>query len=1282
MNLATNDLAGSAWSQIWQVTVLLAIVAVATRLACHRRPHLAYVLWMLVVLKCLTPPVWSSPTGLFSWAQCRVTPARADVRSSDAGVPLAMIEEPLVVTNGPEERRRDEPSVGLPAAAVPVAQISPIAAEPPPSSWRDQASLVGIVAAVWVLGSLVLAGLMWWKWSAYRRLLGRTTLPGDATVERLAAELCVRLRLRRKVQIVITSEPFGPAVFGLLRPVVVLPLAIVAGKTPQQIEPILAHELVHLRRGDTYWGATQLAVEVLWWFHPLVWWANRQTCRERERCCDEEVVAGLKCGPAAYARCLLDVLELQRNWQPMLAISEVRSAKVTSNRLEDIMNRSESFHAKTPRWSWALLLLAAVLVLPGRAMVLSESQADKPNQPRKSGATQSRAEPTPDKSAPRHDVTDTVLVVGDGRPVTGAEVQACDAFVPLQTFRSDERGEFHIPRKWLAAKDYHGMYFVAREGESVGWRGLFASFQSGHERRDASGPIRIEMLPRSRTIKGNCVDSEGRPLAGATVRVLSLRSKDIIGPVPFVSDWLGTAISDENGDFSLRIPDYQTCSVVAEHPKYVPVMVQYSAGVNIPTPSTAAAPVAHAQLVRPAANAATKSEPLIGHMYRSPGPEQIVFHEVAAGWVSGAAITVQAQTTKAHAASTSVVGQVVDSAGKAIPDAQAAVVGRVREPSTDSLLVDDLRLLGSTKADGEGRFHLNIPKLSSAAYYSAHAVAVADGYNLGWQPIGLDVARPQVKVALGKEQTIHGRVVDALGKPAADVKVYVTSIGRPLPGDFDGIQCWKPPSQLPFWPKPVMTDAEGRFTLRGVDRSGILSVQVRDDRFAIDWRQIGLAGEKDAHVAVSPAGEVTLSPPPARIFEGKISYDDTHQPVAKARVEIGASFDPFRCIMNMGGQTDADGRFRLNPYSGKIFFVKVCPPAGEPYLTYEKEIKLADRQQPPNVDIALPRGVLLRGKITEKATGKPVAGAAIKYEDLSRPPYRPDRILPDHSSPAMRGITRSDGTYQIAVPPGRGTLFVQGPGSDYVRQTINTRDFNRVNVAFSRRHYVAAYSSVKLTPNQEPAELNLAIRRGATVHGTIVGPDNQPPGDVLILSRHFIGVGEDQFRGGNIRAKNGQFALHGLDPDVATPFYFLDPKHETGATVEISGKSADNGPLVIHLQPCGKAVARFVTPDGKPAAKRQTDLSIVVSPGPFLGDEKRNKKEVSSDQDFVANFDRQHYWHEPTTDAKGRCTFPALIPGATYRIPIFNKLADWDEKDFTVKPGETLQLPDIAVKHE
>jgi beta-lactamase regulating signal transducer with metallopeptidase domain/protocatechuate 3,4-dioxygenase beta subunit len=1015
MDLHLHELAHLAWLQFLQVSALVAAVGLLVRLGCRRRPHLAYMLWILVLLKCLIPPLWSSPTGIFSWAQLHFAGPERETQTSMADPPISIPGPVQDAISMPAQRNRFTAHDSASVAELPATVI-----DNPGASWLPGFSWPALFAAVWLAGASVLSGVVLWKWLTYWRVLKHSTVPADSGIELLSARLARRLGLRRKISLLVTSQTLGPAVFGFFRPAVVLPWGIVAEKTPQQIEPIIAHELIHIRRGDTVWGLLQLAAEILWWFHPLVWWANRQTCHQRERCCDEEVVAALKCRPAAYAHCLLDVLEAEQNWRPILAIPGVRSIEVTSKRLEHIMTRASSFHQKTPRWCWAFLAVAAVLILPGRELVLGANAL--------AGQTQK------------------------------------------QTFSAEER-------------------------------------------------------------------------------TAQMEEKTIIS------------------------------------------------------------------------------------------------------------------------------GQVVDPTGKSLPGAQVVVVGRPRSVTFNELLTDSLKLLGLTKADEQGRFSLNVPRLSSAGYYDAKAVAASDGFNFGWQTIGLDVEQPNVLITLTTEQTIHGQVLDSKGQPAANVKVFMTG------GKYGEPQCWRPPSQIPFWPKPVTTDKDGRFTLRGIDRDQAVSLQVLDDRFAIDWMYISPSDMVDERVQVGPSGEVTLMPSPARIFEGEITYADTHRPVANARVEIGASNDPTRCIMNMAGLTDAAGRFRLNQYAGKIFYITVVPPEGEPYLIFQKELKLADGEQSPKIEIALPRGILLQGKVIDKESGRPVAGAAIKYEEYAKPPYAPERILPDHLPHDIDGVTKADGTFAIGVPPGPGVLFVQGPGNDFVSQTVSSAEFQPENY-YKRRYYTCAFKPVDLIIDQEPAKLEIALRRGVTVRGKIVGPDKRPTGDVQILSRHFVSGNEYYFRCGigQITAQDGQFELHGLDPDVAVPFIFLDSKNELGTVAEISGKSDRDKPLVVRLTPCGQAVARFVDPDGKPLVKYEPSLQIVVTPGPCHYDLKRAKKQLVSDEDFVSNFDRLHYWHKIMTDDQGRCTFPALIPGATYRIPIFHDYGDWGESDFTVKSGQTLDLGDIVLQ--
>jgi hypothetical protein len=70
---------------------------------------------------------------------------------------------------------------------------------------------------------------------------------------------------------------------------------------------------------------------------------------------------------------------------------------------------------------------------------------------------------------------------------------------------------------------------------------------------------------------------------------------------------------------------------------------------------------------------------------------------------------------------------------------------------------------------------------------------------------------------------------------------------------------------------------------------------------------------------------------------------------------------------------------------------------------------------------------------------------------------------------------------------------------------------------------------------------------------------------------------------------------------------------------------------------------------------------------------------------MMANIDRKHYWPQPATDAEGRITLVSLIPGALYRLGDFSTVNDQDKgmqvrKEFTVKPGETLDLGDILIE--
>lgn len=443
MTAFLDRLAPLAWTQIWQVTLVAAAVAVFTRVFCRTRPHLAYVLWLVVLIKCLTPPFWSSPTGLFSWASRGEAPTaqKTEETASNRKVERATHSAATMeqeATEGTEKTANERSAVAsensvtsFPAeAGTPTASSSGVAtltaaekesisshdetrrdaastiAAPPHPSGLLRANIVAALFIAWLAGFIIYAIGVLWTMRGWRRVFRATTPGQDEGLTALATDLARRLGVRPRVRLRFSSEPLGPVAIGWLRPTILLPKALVSMRSLAEIEPLLAHELIHIRRGDALVGLLQIVTQALWWFHPLVWWANRQITRERERSCDEEVIAGLNCEPGRYARGLLDVLELKHQIRPLAALPGVRPFDITKQRLEHIMHPAPRFHKRPPRRYWLILPAGFLLLAPAAAL----SRSDEPKALR--GAAASKRPAPTDGSAPSGDGKDKATAAG------------------------------------------------------------------------------------------------------------------------------------------------------------------------------------------------------------------------------------------------------------------------------------------------------------------------------------------------------------------------------------------------------------------------------------------------------------------------------------------------------------------------------------------------------------------------------------------------------------------------------------------------------------------------------------------------------------------------------------------------------------------------------------------------------------------------------------------------------------------------------------------------------
>ncbi len=298
-------------AHLWQSTGFGAIMWLATLALRDHNARLRYWLWTAASLKFLVP---------FSW----------------------------LVNVGARLEWRTAPAIVRPAATFVMTEVfAPSALVAAPSVVTHQTTIVP-----WVLASLWLAGsataLFWWwrQWLPVRAAL-RVATPITLAGCDLAG-------------LAVMESPFmlEPGVIGLRRPVLVVPAGLIERLTPAQLRALVAHERCHVRYHDNLIAAVHMAVESIFWFHPLVWWIAARQIDERERACDEAVL-GAGSEPADYAEGILTVCR----WSlasPVMCVAGITGADLRA-RIESIMAR---------RIGRGLTARGRVLIALGAATVL------------------------------------------------------------------------------------------------------------------------------------------------------------------------------------------------------------------------------------------------------------------------------------------------------------------------------------------------------------------------------------------------------------------------------------------------------------------------------------------------------------------------------------------------------------------------------------------------------------------------------------------------------------------------------------------------------------------------------------------------------------------------------------------------------------------------------------------------------------------------------------------------------------------------------------------------
>ncbi|MBC7819647.1 MAG: M56 family metallopeptidase, partial [Planctomycetaceae bacterium] len=371
---------------LWQGVLIAVVLAIALRAA-----------------KSVTVRYWLSLSALLLMAACPVTTFVWLMPPVQTAEPVATVpifrEAPApsqpVLPEAPFDAATDVEHVSNvpmpPPTSLPDFNATDVISPPAPvdeRSWWER--FAPQLTTTYLCGvALMLLRLVFGLWGG-RRLRRRVHMIDDPSLLGAMQRQATALGLKLLPVLAYCERVTVPTVVGVLKPMILLPLTLTSGLSPEQMESVLAHELAHLRRYDHLVNLLQRVIESLLFFHPAMWWVSHRIRDEREHCCDDLVVA---CGamPLDYAKSLLVVAELSRASQlrrSVAAVSLLATGDQPSNlrqRIARLLGESATPSLRVSPRSLLLAigipLIAVIATIQSGASNQQPSRSDKDEQP-------------------------------------------------------------------------------------------------------------------------------------------------------------------------------------------------------------------------------------------------------------------------------------------------------------------------------------------------------------------------------------------------------------------------------------------------------------------------------------------------------------------------------------------------------------------------------------------------------------------------------------------------------------------------------------------------------------------------------------------------------------------------------------------------------------------------------------------------------------------------------------------------------------------------------------
>jgi len=333
------------WQATWRASVLIGLVlAIRAVLGPRLPPRWLYAMWLVVVVRLLLPFGPASRISLFNLLPHGTV---SSVPSGVMSAPPAWTGDQASSRAVPGDRSADALTEG------------PHAGGAGPTASRASVSWVSILAWVWLAGALALATtigvrhIQLWRIVRFQRAVTHSAALG-------ALEDCrARMRISTLLGAVLTDQVQSPALFGLVRPRLLIPTRMSRHVSAHDLRHVFLHELAHLRHHDIALGWLTSVCQVLHWFNPLVWLAFHQMRIDRELACDELAMSYMS-DPDETRRYGQTLIQLQEVLGPTPPLASLAAVLEGRSQLRTRIRRIVGFGGSRP---WQSAVAAVVLVL-------------------------------------------------------------------------------------------------------------------------------------------------------------------------------------------------------------------------------------------------------------------------------------------------------------------------------------------------------------------------------------------------------------------------------------------------------------------------------------------------------------------------------------------------------------------------------------------------------------------------------------------------------------------------------------------------------------------------------------------------------------------------------------------------------------------------------------------------------------------------------------------------------------------------------------------------------